>query len=108
MQNFQDAIEQKRQEMQCASQNLVQTQGGLSVRSPKAKRMEDRLSPKAQDLVKRTANVKCTFSDLVVEERKERKRALESKSRKKKVSLKAFVLILKPNNYMLHLLICMR
>ena len=82
-QNFQDAIEQKRQEMQCASQNLVQTQGGLSVRSPKAKNMEDRLSPKAQDLVKRTAKVKCTFSDLVVEERKERKRALESKSRKK-------------------------
>ena len=82
-QNFQDAIEQKRQEMQRASQNLVQTQGGLSVRSPKAKRMEDRLSLKAQDLVKRTANVKCTFSDLVVEERKERKRALESKSRKK-------------------------
>jgi hypothetical protein len=34
---------------------------------------------------------------------------LESKSRKKKVSLKAFVLILKkPNNYVLHLLICMR
>ena len=92
-QNFQDAIEQKRQEMQCASQNLVQTQGGLSVRSPKAKKMEDRLSPKAQDLVKRTAKVKCTFSDLVVEERKERKRALESKSRKN-VSLKAFVLIL--------------
>jgi hypothetical protein len=45
---------------------------------------------------------------LVVEERKERKRASESKSRKKKVSLKAFVLILnKPNNNVLHLLICM-
>ena len=50
----------------------------------KGKKMEDRLSPKAQDLVKRTAKVKCTFSDLVVEERKERKRALESKSRKKR------------------------
>ena len=46
--------------------------------------MEDRLSPMAQDLVKRTATVKCTFSNLVVEERKERKRALESKSREKK------------------------
>ncbi len=46
--------------------------------------MEDRLSPKAQDLVKRTAKVKCAFSNLVVEERKERKRALESKSRKRK------------------------
>jgi hypothetical protein len=80
-----DAIEQKRQETQHASQNLVQTQGGLSVRSPKAKNnMEDRLSPMAQDLVKRTAKVKCTFSNLVVEERKERKRALESKSREKK------------------------
>ncbi len=45
---------------------------------------------------------------MVVEERKERKRALESKSRKKKVLLKAFMLILKPNNYVLHLLICMQ
>ena len=59
--------------MQRASQNLVQTQGGLSVRSPKAKNMEDRLSPMAQDLVKRTAKVKCTFSDLVVEEKKGKK-----------------------------------
>ena len=107
-QNFQDIIEQQCQERQCASQNLLQFQGGFSVRSPKAKNMEDRLSPKAQDLVKKSAKVKSAFSDLVVEERKERKRALESKSRKKKVSLKAFVLILKPNNYVLHLLICMR
>ena len=49
--------------------------------------MEVRLSPKAQDLVKKSAKVKNTFSDLVVEERKERKkaskRASESKSRKK-------------------------
>jgi len=82
-QNFQDAIEQKRQEMQRASQNLVQTQGGLSVRSPKAKNMEDRLSPKAQDLVKKSAKVKSASNDLVVEKRKERKRASESKSRKK-------------------------
>ena len=84
LQNFQDAIEQKRQEMQCASQNLVQTQGGCSVRSPKAKRMEDRLSPKAQDLVKKSGKVKSALNDLVVEERKERKRASESKSRKQK------------------------
>ena len=84
LQNFQDAIEQKRQEMQCASQNLVQTQGGLSVRSPKAKKMEDRLSPKAQDLVKKSGKVKSALNDLVVEERKERKRASESKSRKQK------------------------
>jgi hypothetical protein len=67
--------------------------------------MEDRLSPKAQDLVKKTAKVKSAISDLVVEERKERKRASESKSRKK--GFKAFVLILKPNNNVLHLLICM-
>ena len=46
--------------------------------------MEVRLSPKAQDLVKKSAKVNNAFSDLVVEERKERKRALESKSRKKK------------------------
>jgi hypothetical protein len=49
--------------------------------------MEDQLSPKAQDLVKKSAKVKSAFSDLVVEERKERKkaskRASESKSRKK-------------------------
>jgi hypothetical protein len=84
-QNFQDAIE--RQETQRASQNLLQFQGGFSVRSPKAKNMEVRLSPKAQDLVKKSAKVKNAFSDLVVEERKERKkaskRASESKSRKK-------------------------
>jgi hypothetical protein len=76
-QNFQDAvIEQKRQEMQCAS--------WLSVRSPKAKNLQDRLSPKAQDLVKNSGKVKSALNDLVVEERKERKRASESKSRKKK------------------------
>ena len=75
-QNFQDAIEQKRQEMQHAS--------WLSVRSPKAKKMEDRLSPKAQDLVKKSGKVKSALNDLVVEERKERKRASESKSRKQK------------------------
>jgi hypothetical protein len=87
--------------MQCAS--------WLSVRSPKAKKLQDRLSPKAQDLVKKSGKVKSALNDLVVEERKERKRASESKSRKKKVSLKAFVLILnKPNNNVLHLLICMR
>ena len=60
------------------SQNI-----GVFVRSPKAKKMEDRLSPKAQDLVKKSAKVKSAFSGLVVEERKERKRASESKSRKK-------------------------
>jgi len=63
--------------------------------------MEDRLSPKAQDLVKKSAKIKSAFSDLVVEERKVRKRASESKSRKKG-------LILKPNNNVLHLLICMQ
>ena len=45
--------------------------------------MEDRLSPKAQDLVKKSAKVKSASNDLVVEKRKERKRASESKSRKK-------------------------
>ena len=90
----QDAIEQKRQEMQRASQNFqdavieqkrqeTQRASWLSVRSPKAKNMEDRLSPKAQDLVKKSAKVKSASNDLVVEKRKERKRALESKSRKK-------------------------
>ena len=69
--------------------------------------MEDRLSPKAQDLVKKSAKVKSASNDLVVEKRKERKRASESKSRKK-VSWKAFMLILKPNNNVLHLLICMQ
>ena len=83
-QNFQDTIEQQRQERQHASQNLLQfVQGGFSVRSPKAKNMEDRLSPKAQDLVKKSAKVKSASNDLVVEKRKERKRASESKSRKK-------------------------
>ena len=82
-QNFQDTIEQQRQERQRASQNLLQFQGGFSVRSPKAKNMEDRLSPKAQDLVKKSAKVKSASNDLVVEKRKERKRASESKSRKK-------------------------
>ena len=84
-QNFQDTIEQQRQERQHASQNLLLFfQGGFSVRNPpKAKSMEDRLSPKAQDLVKKSAKVKSAISDLIVEERKERKRALESKSRKK-------------------------
>ena len=82
-QNFQDTIEQQRQERQHASQNLLQFQGGFSVRSPKAKNMEDRLSPKAQDLVKKSAKVKSASNDLVVEKRKERKRASESKSRKK-------------------------
>ena len=46
--------------------------------------MEDRLSPKAQDLVKKSGKVKSALNDLVVEERKERKRASESKSRKQK------------------------
>ena len=82
-QNFQDTIEQQRQERQRASQNLLQFQGGFSVRSPKAKNMEDRLSPKAQDLLKKSAKVKSASNDLVVEKRKERKRASESKSRKK-------------------------
>ena len=83
-QNFQDTIEQQRQERQHASQNLLLFfQGGFSVRSPKAKNMEDRLSPKAQDLVKKSAKVKSASNDLVVEKRKERKRASESKSRKK-------------------------
>ena len=85
-QNFQDdTIEQQRQERQHASQNLLLFfQGGFSVRNPpKAKSMEDRLSPKAQDLVKKSAKVKSASNDLVVEKRKERKRASESKSRKK-------------------------
>ena len=81
-QQGQDAIEQQRQETH-ASQNLLQFQGGSSVRSPKTKNMEDRLSPKAQDLVKKSAKVKSASNDLVVEKRKERKRASESKSRKK-------------------------
>ena len=68
--------------------------------------MEERLSPKAQDLVKKSAKVKSAYNDLVVEKRKERKRASESKSRKK-VSWKAFMLILNNNN-VLHLLICMQ
>jgi len=69
--------------------------------------MEDRLSPKAQDLVKKSAKVKSASNDLVVEkERKERE--LWNQSQEKKVSWKAFVLILKPNNNVLHLLICMR
>ena len=93
-QNLQDAIEQKRQETQRASQNFqdaieqkrqeTQHASWLSVRSPKAKKMEDRLSPKAQDLVKKSGKVKSALNDLVVEERKERKRASESKSRKQK------------------------
>jgi len=83
LQNFQDAIEQQRQETQRASQNLLQFQSGISVRSPKAKNLENRLSSKAQDQVKKSAKVKSAFSDLVVGERKERKRASESKSRKK-------------------------
>jgi hypothetical protein len=122
-QQRQDAIEQQqRQEMQRAAAQLFQfgtsewrgagggeeEGGGFSVRRSLKANLEDRLSPKAKDLVKKSAKVKSTISDLVVEERKERKRALESKSRKKKVSLKAFVLILKPNNYVLHLLICMQ
>jgi hypothetical protein len=117
-QQRQDAIEQQQcQETQRASAQLFQfgtsewrgaVAGGFSVRRSLKANLEDRLSPKAKDLVKKSAKVKSTISDLVVEERKERKRALESKSRNKKVSLKAFVLILKPNNYLLHLLICMR
>jgi hypothetical protein len=123
-QQRQDAIEQQQcQETQRASAQLFQfgtsewrgaggggeeEGGGFSVRRSLKANLEDRLSPKAKDLVKKSAKVKSTISDLVVEERKERKRALESKSRNKKVSLKAFVLILKPNNYLLHLLICMR
>ena len=93
-QNLQDAIEQKRQETQRASQNFqdaieqkrqeTRHASWLSVRSPKAKKMEDRLSPKAQDLVKKSGKVKSALNDLVVEERKERKRASESKSRKQK------------------------
>jgi hypothetical protein len=97
-QQRQDAIEQQqRQETQCAAQLFQfgasewrgggggeeEEGGGVFVRSPKAKKMEDRLSPKAQDLVKKSAKVKSAFSGLVVEERKERKRASESKSRKK-------------------------
>jgi len=84
-QNFQDTIEQQRQERQHASQNLLLFfQGGFSVRNPpKVKSMEDRLSPKAQDLLKKSAKVKSASNDLVVEKRKERKRASESKSRKK-------------------------
>jgi len=72
--------------------------------------MEDRLSPKAQDQVKKSAKVKSAISDLIVEERKERKRASESKSRKKRkmVSGKAFMLIPKPTNNVLHLLMSMR
>jgi len=52
IQQRQDAIEQQRQKTQRAAQNLLQFQGGFSVRRPKAKNMEDRLSPKAQDQVK--------------------------------------------------------
>jgi hypothetical protein len=67
------------------------------------KNMEDRLSPKAQDQVKKSAKLKSAISDKIVEDRK---RASESMLRKKEkmVLLKDFVLILKPNNNVLHLL----
>ena len=95
-QQRQDAIEQQqRQEMQRAAAQLFQFGtsewrgaggggggGGFSVRRSLKANLEDRLSPKAKNLVKKSAKVKSTISDLVVEERKERKRALESKSRK--------------------------
>jgi hypothetical protein len=88
-QNFQDAIERQKTQRAC-SQNLLQFQGGFSVRSPKAKNMEVRLSPKAQDLVKKSAKVKNAFSDLVVEERKERKKESFEESFGIKVKKKRF------------------
>ena len=76
IQQRQDAIEQQRQKTQRAAQNLLRFQGGFSVRSLKAKNMEDQLSPKAQDQVKKSAKVKSAISDKIVEDRK---RASESK-----------------------------
>jgi hypothetical protein len=52
--------------------------------------MEVRLSPKAQDLVKKSAKVKNAFSDLVVEERKERKKESFEESFGIKVKKKRF------------------
>ena len=93
-QQRQDAIEQQRQETQRAAQLFRfgasewrgagggEEEGGrFSVRSLKAKNMEDRLSPKAQDQVKKSAKVKSGISDKIAEDRK---RALFSAERRRR------------------------